>query len=231
MKANFRTVDAIAAVVIAGALAACANVEPLGAVPGSKAQATTVSLSAGTVGAAHLPVPATSNIFAAGLDSASPLIGGGTIPPELALGPGTGRRIYFPSVTGEVSSFPSVEPSVGPAGNATESTDISSEGGISGIINKGGAFFLEGVFLTDAAPRSSAPARLDFSDPKVAGNIAPEIAQSFLIGDGKGIEYAVPDNATRLFLGFADADAYRGPPRFFDNNQGTLDATAAIDAG
>jgi hypothetical protein len=39
---------------------------------------------------------------------------------------------------------------------------------------------------------------------------------------------AVPDGATRLFLGFAEGMFYKGPPGFYSNNSGELRATIEV---
>jgi hypothetical protein len=52
--------------------------------------------------------------------------------------------------------------------------------------------------------------------------LEPEIAQVFLIGDGEGRTITVPDDATRLFLGFADAASFVGQPGYYGNNSGAI---------
>ena len=101
--------------------------------------------------------------------------------------------------------------------------------------------FMVGVFLTDAEPADPAPARLDFS-PGALGDgftaISPAIGQTFYIGDGltgngAGLaqQFLVPANATRLFLGFADAPDFGAPSSaagYYGDNVGQLTATFAI---
>lgn len=83
--------------------------------------------------------------------------------------------------------------------------------------------FLVGVFLDDSEPQDPAPVRLDFSatvltDPSNNRygehflELRPALRQIFFIGDGLtetgqgGRQiFHVPDEATRLFLGFADS--------------------------
>jgi hypothetical protein len=57
--------------------------------------------------------------------------------------------------------------------------------------------------------------------------LEPEIGQTFLIGNGKGRSFVVPAEATRHFLGFADAFRYEGCPGWYGNNAGHL--TVAVD--
>lgn len=83
--------------------------------------------------------------------------------------------------------------------------------------------FVVGVFLTDVPADDSAPPRLDFTNANDRTfTLAPEIGQVFFIGDGKGRTYAVPEGATRLFLGFADAYLYEGCPGWYNNNDGRV---------
>jgi hypothetical protein len=109
-------------------------------------------------------------------------------------------------------------------------TDVTSYEGISGIVHRGNGMFLTGVFLTDDPPSELAPQRLDFTDREQFEVLAPEIAQTFFVGDGEGRRYCVPAGATRLFLGFADAFLYQGPPGWYDNNDGELDVIVAVAA-
>jgi hypothetical protein len=121
----------------------------------------------------------------------------------------------------------------GPAGDRNgaggENTDVTSYEGISGIINRGNGMFLVGVFLSDAVPADPAPERLDFTDAEDFEELAPEIAQTFLVGDGQGRRYLVPTGTTRLFLGFADAFLYEGAPGWYGNNAGGLEVTIAVE--
>jgi hypothetical protein len=180
-------------------------------------------------------VLATANIFAAGRD-APPQPGGGgggTLPPvwELPSGSTVGT---FPCATGEVTPFTGQSLRNGPAGDTQgaggESTDVTSYEGISGIVNQGNGMFLVGVFLTDGVPSDPAPPRLDFTDVEDFEELAPEIFQTFFVGDGMGRTYRVPSGATRLYLGFADAFLYEGPPGWYGNNAGELEVTVAVEA-
>ena len=80
----------------------------------------------------------------------------------------------------------------------------------------------------DAPPSGQAPPRLDYSDGEELDALEPRIAQTFLVGDGKGRSYSVPPKATRLFLGFADGFYYKGDPGWYDNNGGTLDVSVDV---
>lgn len=89
--------------------------------------------------------------------------------------------------------------------------------------------FLVGVFVSDDEPADPAPERLDFTGEETFEELAPEIGQTFLIGDGQGRRFLVPAGATRLFLGFADAFLYEGAPGWYGNNAGWLEATVAVE--
>ena len=56
------------------------------------------------------------------------------------------------------------------------------------------------------------------------------VGQTFFIGDGmtpSGLQqrFIVPPNATRLYLGFADAFSFQGPPGAYGDNTGGLSVT------
>jgi hypothetical protein len=136
-------------------------------------------------------------------------------------------------VDGEVIAIAGRTEPNGPEGDGgvTGNTDVESFEGISGIIDKGNGMFLVGVFLADASPSKKAPPRLDFTDHEDFDLLEPRIGQTFFVGDGEGRQYVVPDGATRLFLGFADAYFYEGPPGYYDNNAGHLDVTVELAGG
>src|SRR5262249_39942824 len=61
--------------------------------------------------------------------------------------------------------------------------------------------------------------------------------QTFFIGDGLtgtgsgSVQvFHVPDGATRLYLGFADAFFFQGDPGYYDDNTGSLTATFMVTA-
>ena len=171
-------------------------------------------------------VSATSNIFGAGHDVApAPGDGGpGSVPPLWDIPVGATHMVVSEAV-GSVAPVPSSRGN-GPEGTGTSlglSTDINSYGGISGIVNRSNAMFLVGVFLTDAEPQEGDhPERLGFTDKEDFTELAPLIGQTFFIGDGQGKTFAIPEGATRLFIGFADALDMRGDPGWYGNNSGEL---------
>ena len=175
-------------------------------------------------------VRATANLFSAGRDElAQPGGGGGGgFPPAWELSPGSDRVVTFPSVTGEVNPIVNQVDYNGPEGDGLGPTDVNSYEGISGLVHGGNGMFLAGVFLTDEPPSGRSPKRLDFTKGEDFDELAPEIGQTFFIGDGQGRRYLVPEQATRLFLGFIDAGRFQGDPGSYNNNAGELLVTAQL---
>lgn len=197
-------------------------------------------------GAGHQPAqPPYGDPPAPGGDHSSPPPYGGTWPQFFGFAAGTGQIVTFEQVL-EIERLrcgggvQGNEPDGGT--DATGTTDICSYHGISGIIYEpseghlhGKTMFLVGVFLTDAEP-SDPPEepleRLDFSADALTENfdtLAPNIGQVFFIGDGRQYtgygtyqRFIVPANATRLFLGFADAYDFGMPEKVCSTQPATL---------
>jgi hypothetical protein len=179
-----------------------------------------------------LDVLGAANIFGAGRE-APPQPGGGGAgvePPMWEIPEGTDRVLTFPEVTGRVNPDTSQPDFVGPEGDGGQfgMTDVRSFGGISGVVHQEAGSFVVGVLLTDAPPQDPAPERLDVTDQAAAGSVQPEIGQTFLIGDGTDLRVQVPDEATRLFVGYADGFYYKGPPGYYDNNSGRVELTVEL---
>jgi hypothetical protein len=186
-------------------------------------------------------VAGTANIFGAGL-TVPPAPGGGgpgTTPFEIRFQPGDHQDLTFQSVTGQVSCCGNGAAAFnGPDGgkNASGDTDITSYGGISGIVDPDRTMFFVGVFLTDSPAADPAPDRLTFSDAQDFAELSPQIAQTFFIGDGLSTNgtphvFHVPAGATRLFLGFADALQFgnpTSPPGWYFDNNGALNVQGSI---
>ncbi|KER10707.1 MAG: hypothetical protein HY22_02500 [[Candidatus Thermochlorobacteriaceae] bacterium GBChlB] len=80
---------------------------------------------------------------------------------------------------------------------------------------------------------TSAPERLDFTNNDNFTQLSPKLNQVFFIGDGKNNQgvvqkFIVPQGATMLFLGFADAAAFQGEPGYYDDNDGAITATVKL---
>jgi len=164
---------------------------------------------------------------------------GGIWPEEIQLPSGVNRVLAFVSVDGFTRPDGEQNPiSIGPDGStsrATGDTNICSFDGISGILYEdtetepGNTMFLVGVFLDASEPDGLAPERLDFSADVETDlvnhrygeaflELSPQLRQIFFIGDGmtgtgEGERqiFHIPNGATRLFLGFADAYDFGQP--------------------
>lgn len=181
-------------------------------------------------------VPGTANIYGAGLDAppAPGGGGGGVLPPVFDLAPGTAREVRFSTVTGRLNPITGKAGENDPNGDrgANGSTNVKSLGGISGIVNRTNGMFLVGVFLSDAPTSSPAPPRLDFTlSNEREFTLEPLIGQVFFVGNGKGRSFIAPDEATRLFLGFADAFLYEGCPGWYGNNRGQANVAIEVTTG
>jgi hypothetical protein len=192
-------------------------------------------------------VNATDNIFGAGHSGANATPapgggGGGTAPTGYALAPGTGRTLTFSGVTGNISINGGGTVTGPDGGTYAAAENIDSFNGISGIQHTTKAGFLVGVFVGATEPADPAPAKLVFSDAGGGGStatsftaLAPLVVQTFFVGDGRTgtgsgavQQFAVPDTATRLFLGFADGSFFVGPPGAYVDNQGSLTASFSV---
>lgn len=185
-----------------------------------------------------LIVSGTANIFGAGHATAPDPGGGGggVLPPKVSFSVDAGKILIFPSVTGIVDCCSGTQPN-GPDGNTRSGTNINSFDGISGIINNDKRMFLVGVFLDDSEPLDPAPNRLNFTGADDFTELSPLLNQVFFIGDGltgTGVgnvqRFIVPAGATRLYLGFEDADNFQGNPGWYNDNTGELAVTLGFKA-
>jgi hypothetical protein len=180
--------------------------------------------------ASALDVPATADLFAAGLKAPPDLPGGGgTLPPGLRFAPRANQVLTFQQVNGEVtwgSDF------FGPAGDPSLKTNIFALGGISGLVAPGW-IFLAGVFLGPGPPAQPPPPRLRMDNAPRLTTVRPKLQQVFYVGDGRSERgdvrtYVVPANATRLYLGFLDAPGSASTPGYYRDNEGSLRVTFRI---
>jgi hypothetical protein len=188
-----------------------------------------------SIGAATRPcsavtftVDATDNIFGAGHSTAPNPSGGsgGLLPPTFSL-PTDAVSITFSDVTGSITLSNGVFAPYGPDGG-TSASNIGSVGGISGIQDGNGVGFLTGVFMSNSEPADPAPSPLNVTGDTNFSSISPVLDQTFFIGDGltgtgSGTTqtFFVPVGATRLALGFADANNYNGLPGQYQDNAGS----------
>jgi len=175
-----------------------------------------------------LKIPGKSNVFRAGTGETDAL-GGGEPAPFVTFSARAGNVLTFSTVSGRVSCCGGGDEFNDADGGtfAGGVTDVESAGGISGITHPSKTMFLVGLFTDNSTAAEPGPARLDATSPK---NLTPELFQTFFIGTGKGKQFEVPPKATRLYLGFADASGFTGPPGSYDDNVGDLNATFSIAA-
>ena len=218
--------------VLAAGMAACGEEE---SAPPTAARTTAARAAPEAAGELGRPAtgPAKANIFGAGLAQPPEPGGGGAgvLPPGWRLPDGENRVVTVPRAAGRVKPIDDIPAANGPAGDKIGVTDVESHGGISGIAHRHNGMFLVGVFLTDDPPAEPAPPSLDFTGRERFRSLAPRIAQTFLIGNGRDRAFAVPAQATRLYVGFADGYFYQGPPGWYDNNIGELEVTVDMRRG
>ena len=94
--------------------------------------------------------------------------------------------------------------------------------------------FLVGVFLDGSEPTDPAPPSLNFTDRHSFRDLYPGLGQVFFIGNGltsAGVRqtFHAPANASRLFLGFADAESFSTLPGAYADNTGSVIATVRVD--
>jgi hypothetical protein len=199
------------------------------------------------VKAAQLTIRADSNIFGAGKTFAPAPGGGlgGQLPPMFNFAAGPGKVLTFSSISGNVyvSGFSANSNNGNGDGGYLFGTNILSYGGISGIRNDNAFAFLVGVFLNDFEPTGTGPLALDFTNNTSFAELAPQLNQTFFIGDGLtgsgsgNIQrFLVPDQATRLFLGFADGNSGQEfpplpqLPAYYGDNAGSLVANFELQS-
>jgi hypothetical protein len=179
---------------------------------------------------ASVVIDGRADIFSSGLSVADPSRGG-RLPAQITL-VGNGGYLTFSSVRGKVGCGAGA--SAGPDGGscAGGNTDILAANGISGVVDHQHTQFVVGVFLgTSTSVRP--PARLDFSKDVTGESFAeltPLLGQTFFIGDGmtpSGLNqrFVIPPNATRFYIGFADAFSFQGPPGAYSDNTGGTSVT------
>lgn len=172
---------------------------------------------------ASVVVPASANLFGAGR-AAPPAPGGGgagTLPPSARVLAGGTLRV---SATGQLTCCNNV-PLHGANGRPAlpcESGPIASLNGVASTLGTERLFYLSGVFLAEGAAPEPAPASRSLSLDLLAPVLQPALGQAFFLGDGAGRAVLVPAGATRLYLGFQDANCFTGLPGYYGDNSGSL---------
>ncbi len=180
----------------------------------------------------------------------------GTNPFEIVLNSGTNRLLSFASVTGlwtcESSRHGISADGLNAAGDpclglsGIPANVQPTTGGIGGLNTPGRSMTLVGVFLnTDGTTPPAGPFPSTLNYGTFGYNFATMSSilsgQVFFIGDGRtgdqlggGVQtgamqtFFVPDGATRLYLGVADACGMVGMPGCYQDNGGMLSVSYAI---
>jgi hypothetical protein len=204
-----------------------------GAVTVAGAAAAVIVLTGGET--ENVEVPATSDIYLAGAsdEMEAQLSDPGSRPVSVDVD-GAGK-VSFPSVEGDVSACAGCEPESPDGGNLSfGSTGITAFNGIAGVTFADRTLFVVGVFVGDDQPTQPADAVVDLSGADDEATQEPELGEPFFIGDGETAdgdvqEVVVPDDATTLYVGFADAYGFYGTPGAYGDNDGTVDIEVSID--
>lgn len=183
----------------------------------------------------NMVVSGRAEVFSAG--GAEALSAGAINPPGITFASDPGSYVIFDMVTGQIQAGSGFSPN-NADGISTETTNITTTSGLSGIIDTDRAFFLSGVFLGPNMPVPPAPPTPIFTDANDFVALTPQIGQVFFIGDGRTFNgdiqqrFYVPDGATRFFLGIPDAydgvTAFHGTPSSYADNSGELTVTFSV---
>lgn len=164
----------------------------------------------------------------------------GLVPTTIPLPAGVGRTLTLELVTGEVS--PAGPPFLGPPDGAffaDASPHVFDYNGISGIIDNGkdNVMALMGVFTAGVPDPATRPPTRNITNDKNLAVMPTIVNQPFFMGDGRwsgGVQvFLIPDDATGLSFGFADAiggspGIYQGPPGAYVDNFGSLTVNYAV---
>ena len=209
---------------------------------------------------AYSTVLATDDIYMAGGQTVTGLLGVGTDPGGISIGSGVTAFTF--GVTGGVTDTITLDENFNShagiwndadgVGAFPASSFNTGFGSISGITAPG-AGYLVGVFIDASTfvPTTGTPGAgtaLNFltgSGPGTTGftSLAPALDQTFYIGDGLTGDgggttqtFYVPSGATELYLGISDANGYgnngnNGNPDAYGDNSGEYDVTATPEYG
>jgi hypothetical protein len=192
------------------------------------------------------------NIFAAGRNSTNQY-GGGLLPAQINLSAGMDRRLKFSTVGNNLSCCWGSDPhDADGINNGINGTYVIFPAVyLSSIKHYTRNIFLTGVFLDDSFPSGEIPPGLSYYSPldqsqkpidaisDQTAEFSPALKQIFFIGDGMGDSgkfqvFHVPNNATRLYLGFADACGFGWPdgwePGCYYDNTGSILVTITSES-
>lgn len=179
-----------------------------------------------------------TNIFLSGGNSYdfTPVGGAGLTPTGIALTAGTGRVLSLSAFGSSFFCSASCCLAATPDGPAAGDSNIFGMGGIGGI-QAPTSGFLAALFCGPTLPPSTLPASTPAQNVITdldALSYAPGIGQVFFVGNGSTAadvmqQFLVPDGATDLYFGIADASIFSGLPDFYDDNLGTYAIEYAVD--
>ena len=177
---------------------------------------------------ANAGIDSRSDLYSSGLPTAAEARGG-VLPAKLTLAAG-GGYVTVSHVHGQIGCAGDSAYSADGGSCVSSRTELNAADHVSGIVDGERTLFLAGVFLADHP--GPAPAGLDFSDNalgKSRESYAPQLGQSFFVGDGltgtgTGTEqrFVIPEGATALYLGFADGNYFAGDPSWYSDNTGSI---------
>jgi hypothetical protein len=181
------------------------------------------------VASASYIVPATANIYSAGLSAPVDPAGGGAGILPIFIAVPAGQTAFQFSASGSVTEnnwgYPGGGVYHGPDGGNDSGVTVFAYGGLSGFVSDL-TVPLAGVFLSDSSPQDPAPPTMDFRSQGLGldfPTLSPQIGQVFFIGDGQASggmvqTFYVPSGATRLYLGCPDSPyGYDYPGAYADN--------------
>ncbi|MEN0073254.1 MAG: hypothetical protein AAGC69_02665 [Paracraurococcus sp.] len=158
-------------------------------------------------------------------------------PVSIDLGTGTGRVVTITNVGGSVAFGPDKVYNGADGFDFPLGTDLDPTAGLAGM-HAPKAGMLVGVFLGGHEQDAGhvAPATLDFHALGTGfASLSPDLDQVFYVGDGlvgtgEGDvqQFLVPDGATTLVLGIADATAFHGRPEAYGDNSGAFTAQVTV---
>jgi hypothetical protein len=164
--------------------------------------------------------------------------------PYVTFAAGSGNVFNFTAVSGGVNccGTPSELNTPDGMGFSPFPYSTTTVGGINGISDANGntQLPLVAMFASETDPfGGSAPAALPAWDAGNPTSQAPALYQVFYVGDGRAgfnnaagalLNFTAPADATRLYLGFADAGSFNGIAAWYEDNRGAMAATLTLAA-
>ncbi|MBA3538315.1 MAG: hypothetical protein H0T79_01680 [Deltaproteobacteria bacterium] len=189
---------------------------------------------AGPLAQTTVDVAATANLWGAG-HATPPAPGGsgeGSLPTLIVLPPGRDRVLRLSGSSGAVDFGPGPTTADGLQG-PTLNTAVAYGGLVDVTCLRWNA--LMAVFLDDGEPAAPSPPSLTI-DATAASFTNLGLRQFVFVGDGltgdgtgEPQTFAIPDEATRVYLGYGDATGDGELPGSYDDNTGTITTTISVE--